>query len=111
MKELTAILDETNLLIHAIKDTSIYKEYRSSLEELQKHPEWKALADDFREQNYLAYHSLKGHISFADFGSLEEKRMELETYPLIDRYLRAEVALCRTLQEVQSRIVAAVDFD
>lgn len=111
MKELTAILDETTSLIHTIKSTSIYAEYRSSLEELQRYPEWKALADEFRKKNYLAYHSLKDHISFADFDSLEERRMEMEKYPQIDRYLKAEVALCRVLQEVQSRIVAAMDFD
>ena len=111
MKELTAILDETNALIHTMKGTSIYKEYRSSLEELQKYPELKALADDFRKKKYLAYHSLKDRVSFADFDSLEERRMEIETYPQIDRYLKAEVALCRVLQEVQSRIAAAMDFD
>ncbi len=111
MKEITEILNETSVLVNTIKGTSIYAEFRSALEELQKYPELKAQADAFREENYLAYHALKGPVSFADFNSLEEKRAELAKYPQIDRYLKAEVALCRVLQEVQSRLVAAMSFD
>ena len=111
MKEVTVILEETSVLINTIKSTSIYTEFQSALEDLQKYPELKAIADEFREANYQAYNSLKDQISFADFDNLEEKRIELAKYPQIDRYLKAEVALCRVLQEVQSRIVAAMCFD
>ena len=111
MKEVTAILNETTVLINTIKGTSIYTEYQSALEDLQRYPELKARADAFRAENYLAYHALKEPISFADFDSLEDKRTELIKYPQIDRYLQAEVALCRVLQEVQNRLVAAISFD
>lgn len=111
MKEVTLILEETSVLINTIKSTSIYTEFQSALEDLQKYPELKALADEFRTQNYLTYHSLKGHVSFADVEDLEEKRIELAKYPQIDRYLDAELALCRVLQEVESRLTAGMCFD
>ncbi|MBO5346779.1 MAG: YlbF family regulator [Lachnospiraceae bacterium] len=111
MREVTEILNETNVLINTIKGTSVYTEFRSALEDLQKYPELKAQADAFRAENYLAYHALKGPVSFADFNSLEDKRTELAKYPQIDRYLKAEVALCRVLQEVQGRLTAAMGFD
>jgi cell fate (sporulation/competence/biofilm development) regulator YlbF (YheA/YmcA/DUF963 family) len=111
MKEIELVLEETSGLVDFIKSTSIYTEFQSALKDLQKYPELKTLADEFRAQNYLAYHSLTGQVSFADFDSLEEKRAELSKYPQIERYLNAELALCRLLQEVQSHLTAGMCFD
>ena len=111
MREVTLIMEETSVLISTIKSTSIYTEFQSALEDLQRYPELKAKADEFREENYLAYHAIKDPISFADFDSLEEKRTELARYPQIDRYLKAELALCRVLQDIQTRLVTAISFD
>lgn len=111
MKEIALILEATSALVDTIKGTSIYIEFQSALEDLQKCPELKTLADEFRAQKFLTYHSLKEQVSFADFYDLEEKRMELACYPQIERYLNAEVALCRVLQEVESCLTAGMDFD
>ena len=111
MKEVTLILEETSVLIDTIRSTSIYTEFQNALAELKKYPELKAMADEFREQNYLAYHALTKQVSFADFDILEEKRIELAKYPQIDRYLKAELALCRVLQKVESHLTAGMCFD
>ena len=111
MKEVALILETTSVLVDTIKSTSIYTEFQSALEDLRRYPELKALADEFRTQKFLAYHSLKGQGSFADFEDFEEKRVELAAYPQIERYLKAEVALCRVLQEVESRLTAGMCFD
>ncbi len=111
MREITAIMEETSALINTIKSTSIYKEFQSALEDLQRYPELKEMTDAFRRENYLVYQAIKGPVSFADVESLEEKRLELVEYPQIDRYLKAELALCRVLQDIQSSIVAAMDFE
>ncbi len=111
MREVETILEETSVLIDRIKSTQIYTEYQCALEDLQRHPELKALADAFREEKYLAYTALKEPVSFVCFDSLEEKRLRLAAYPEIERYLQAELALCRVLQEVQNRLVLAMNFD
>ncbi len=111
MKEFTAIMEETFVLINTIKNTSVYKEYQSSLEDLQRYPELKEITDAFRKENYLTYREIKSPVSFADVESLEEKRLELVKHPQIDRYLKAELALCRVLQDIQNSIVTAIEFD
>ena len=111
MKETTLIMNETSVLIDTIKNTSIYTEFQSALEDLKRYPELKEKADEFRRENYRAHSALKEPISFADFESLEEKRLELAAFPQVDRYLKAELALCRILQEIQSRVVTAMSFD
>ena len=111
MREVETILEETSVLIDRIKNTQIYTEYQSALEDLRRQPELKALADTFREEKYLAYTALKEPVSFVCFDSLEEKRLKLAVHPEIERYLKAELALCRILQEVQNRLVLAMNFD
>lgn len=111
MKEVMSILEKTSLLIDTIKQSDIYLEYEAALRELKKSPELKARADAFREENYLAYHAIKDPVSFADFDSLEEERTELAACPQIERYLKAELALCRIIQEIQTRVISAMNFD
>lgn len=111
MKEAALIKEATSVLVDTIRGTSVYMEFQGALEELKKYPELKAMTDEFRKQNFLAYDSLRQQTSFADFDILEERRIELSGYPQIERYLNAEVALCRMLQEVESQLTAGMCFD
>lgn len=109
MKEWEVILAETNAFADKLKSTTVFKEYQSAAEALQKSPEWKALADRFREERYLAYDSLKEPVGFTALEELEEKGLELAKYPEIARYLRAETAICRVLQRIQDVLVRAAE--
>ena len=110
MREAASILDKTFDLITEIKDSAIYKEYHEALNELNTFPNLKDLADDYRKAKFEAYHSQKP-ISIKLLDELEEKREVLAKYPQIDRFLRAEIILGRVLQEVQSRITAAMELE
>ena len=111
MREIETILEETSVLINKIKGTQIYMEYQSALEDLRRHPELKTMADAFRKEKYLAYIALKEPVSFADFEHLEEERLKLTVHPEIERYFKAELALCRVVQEVQDRLALVMSFD
>lgn len=111
MNEVEIVWDETSALANVIRNTSIYQEFQKALEELKEHPQLKARTDEFRTRNYLAYNSLKEPASFVEFGELEANLMELIQYPQIERYLKAELALCRMLQEVENQLTADICFD
>lgn len=111
MKEWEAILAETNVFADKLKSTEVFKEYRSAAEALQKRPEWKALADHFREERYRVYDSFKEPTGFTALEELEEKHEKLAMYPEIERYLRAETAVCRVLQRIQDVLVQAADLE
>lgn len=110
MREVASILEKTSDLINTIKNSSIYTEYHSALEDLNMFPDLKAMADEFRKAKFEAYHS-ETPIRFTVFDELEEKREKLAEYPQIDRFLKAELALGRILQEVQSQITEAMGLD
>lgn len=111
MKEVTAILEEASKLTELLKHSAIYEEFKRAYMDLERYPELKAMSDEFRKENYLAYTSLEEDISFADVDILEEKRFHLAKYPQIDRYLKAELALCRIMQEVQDQIFSVISFE
>lgn len=110
MREIELIREKTTSLIEAIRSSSVYIEYHSALEDIQKHPELKELADSYRIDRYRAFHA-ESPTGFEIFDDLEEKRDELAEYPQIDRFLKAELALCRVLQEVGSSVTGAMCFD
>lgn len=110
MREMELIREKTTSLIETIRSSSVYIEYHSALADLQEHPDLKALADAYRIDKYHAYHA-ESPTGFEIFDALEEKREELAEYPQIDRFLKAELALCRVIQEVGSSVTAAMCFD
>lgn len=111
MNEVELVRDEASALANVIRNTGIYQEFQKALEELKAHPHLKARTDEFRARNYLAYDSLKEPVSFAEFGELEANLTELIRYPQIERYLKAELELCRMLQEVENQLTADICFD
>ena len=110
MKDMFAVLDKTSELIEEIKQSDIYVEYKAALRELQKDPVLLEKADAFRKAQYeeVALHSKP--LGFAEASHMEEAYEKIAEYPAIDRFLKAELALCRLLQRIQDNIVEAMDF-
>jgi len=104
-------LDEAiDNFIGFLKDTDIYKEYRSALEELNKDPELKRRVDDFRQRNYNFQQS-----EDIDLNEYDQFRSEMVGFRAsdqrVDAFLDAELALCRMIQDVSYRITEALDFE
>ncbi len=104
-------LDEAiDNFIGFLKDSDIYKEYRSALEELNKDPELKRRVDDFRQRNYNFQQS-----EDIDLNEYDQFRSEMVGFRAsdqrVDAFLDAELALCRMIQDVSYRITEALDFE
>ena len=110
MKDMFAVLDKTSELIEDIKQSDIYTEYKAALKELQKDPVLLQKADAFRTAQFQIVTSCKQPMGFADASDMEEAYEKIVEYPVIARFLKAELALCRMLQRIQTNIVEAMDF-
>lgn len=112
MNEVFSLLDETSNLVKHIRESKVYAEYKRALEEIKLYPELKAEADDFRRENFDTYTRMDGGtVSFEAFHKLELKRQELAKKPIVDEYLKAELALCRLVQEIHERILTSVELE
>ena len=104
-------LDEAiDNFIGFLKDTDIYKEYRSALEELNKDPDLKRRVDDFRQRNYNFQQS-----EDIDLNEYDQFRSEMVGFRAsdqrVDTFLDAELALCRMIQDISYRSTEAIDFE
>lgn len=101
--------DAVNCLISALKESAVYIEYKKQLAEVNKYPDLKKQIDEYRTRNFEMQNS-------ADFAldKLEQFDREYEDFmenPLVSDFLASELAFCRMMQEMQGRIVEAMQFD
>ena len=96
--------------ISSIRETDIYREYRSALEELKKDPDLKRRVDDFRKRNYNFQQS-----EDMDLAEYDRFRTEIVGFrasdPRVDAFLDAELAFCRMMQDMTYKITEALDFE
>ena len=104
-------LDEAiDNFIGFLKDTDIYKEYRSALEELNKDPDLKRRVDDFRQRNYNFQQS--DDIDLGEYDSFRTEMLGFRAENLTaDQFFEAELALCKMMQDTTYRITEALDFE
>ncbi len=110
MNDMFLVLDKTSDLMEDIKRSDIYLEYKKALYELEKYPELKEKANAFRKENFALVNSIKTPVSFMAVADMEAKYNEVTVYPQIERYLNAELALCRLIQRIQHSLASAITF-
>lgn len=96
-------------LIAAILASEEYQEYDRKRNLVKQSPEWKALADEFRERIFVLQSS--GDSAFEQFDQLEKEYAEVTENPVIHEFLTAELAFCRMMQDINLRITDAMHFE
>lgn len=95
-------------LITAILGCEEYLAYRAELNKVLQHPELKLKIDNYRKQNYELQTS-----EDIDFDKLDRFEKEYENFrsdPLVSDFLAAELAFCKRMQEIETRVTARLDF-
>lgn len=100
--------DVVNTLIAAILECEEYRVYRAELEKVLQSPELKAQIDEYRRRNYELQSSAD-----IDFDKLDRFEKEYENFrsdPLVMDFLEAELAFCKRMQGIETRVTAELDF-
>ena len=106
--------------VKAIRDTAVYKKYCEQLERLKRNPEQYQKVNEFRRRNFEIQNTAqKQHekiLKIVDelFDKMDAFEQEFEKFredPVVDEFLRAELAFCRMMQEVNLYITEAVNFE
>ena len=96
-------------LVQAILTSDVYQEYQACLAKVKERPELKAKIDEFRPRNY----ELQQSPDYA-FDKMEQFQREYQSFrddPLVSDFLAAELAFCRMVQDMESRITSQIDFE
>lgn len=101
----------TDNFIEEIRESGIYKEYDFQKKKLKKQPELFAMVAEFRQRNFALQKETPAEELLDKIDAFEREYEEFRANPLVDDFLRAELAFCRMMQEVNVLITAELDFE
>lgn len=94
----------TEMLVSAIKNGSVYKQYCAALEAVNQIPGLKVKVDELRSLNYRVQNQEEGNNLYEAIDDLERSTEELCKIPEVNQFLEAELSLCRQLQGITTAI-------
>ena len=98
-------------MMKAIRESQEYKEYRELSKELEKQPDVKRAVDEFRRENFLYQIASDIEDPLGRALELDERFKVTRGQEMVDRYLMAEIGVCRLVRELCLSVVDAIDFD
>lgn len=101
----------TERFVEEIRKSDIYKEYNIQKEKLKKQPELFERVKEFRQRNFALQSSGQGDDLLERVEAFEQEYEKFRENPLVDDFLRAELAFCRMMQDVNVWITAELDFE
>ena len=101
----------TEQLKIAILESSEYKEYKSLEDYMKRQPDLKRAVDEFRKLNFMYQYSDETGDVINETLRLNERFKDVRRQPQVDRYLSAEMCLCRMMQEICISLFGGIDFD
>lgn len=102
---------ETEQLLLAMKQTSVYKNFEIQKIRMKEFPELKKQVDDFRMRNFELQSEDNNIDFFEAFSVFEKENADLRENPIVADFLSAELAICRMVQEVSARIINSVEIE
>lgn len=96
--------------VKAVKDTEIYKKYYYQLEKIKRHPELYEKVNEYRRKNFEIQITSQEDDLFDKMDAFEKEYEKFREDPIVDDFLRAELAFCRMMQEVSIVIMEELDF-
>lgn len=101
----------TEELKAAILDSEEYKEYQYLTAMIDKYPDIKRAVDDYRRENFFFQYSDDAGDVMSATEDLARRFADVRKQPYVERYLRAEMCICRMIQGICMDVVGCVDFD
>ncbi len=101
----------TLALIRVIHDSDAYKDYKTVRNRLSQDPDLKNQVNQYRKECYHLQNSGDVESLYERMQQFDQKYDELLKNPLVEEYLKCELAICRMLQQIASKVVESVELD
>lgn len=94
-----------------IQEFDTYKEYRYQREKLKKQPELYEKVNEYRQRNFDLQNETDSEDLFDRMEAFEREYAKFRENPLVEDFLRAELAFCRLMQDINVLLSAEIDFE
>lgn len=96
-------------LVSAIRQSEVYQTYLDAKEEIMEMPVLKAQMDEFRKRNYELQNLTVNVLEETE--KLQQEFASMLDNAMVRRYLNAENAFCRLIQQVNWQLIEELDFE
>lgn len=94
-----------------IQQSDTYKEYWQQREKLKKQPELYDKVNEFRQRNFDIQNESDSEDLFDKMEAFEREYAKFRENPMVEDFLRAELAFCRMMQDINVLLTAEIDFE
>lgn len=101
----------TKALIRVIQDSREYRAFCKAKSKLADMPELKKKINEYRMQTYRLQYEGDTETLYDRVQEFNTKHAQFRKDPLVNEYLRSELAVCRMLQKVAAGLSEALDLD
>lgn len=101
---MTQLDKDLQTFIEAFRNSDVCKEYERQIEKIKQFPDLKAKIDEFRRRNYELQSSVPQDRLIDELDRFQQEYESFRDIPMVRDFLAAELAYCRTLQEILATI-------
>ena len=105
------IRNQAEQFVRDIRETDVYKSYTMRLARLKRNPELYKQVNDYRKLNFEMQNAAQVEDLFDKMDYFEKEYKEFRENVIVDDFLKAELALCRMMQEINALIVDGLNFE
>lgn len=102
---------KTAELAQAVADSEEYKSYLHYLEEIKKQPELYEKVCDYRRRNFELQNMDVADNMFDEVMRFQMENAGIRKNELVNKFLKAELSVCRMLQGITRVIADSVELD
>lgn len=105
------VIRQSRILAATILESDEYKSYKSYHDELIKNPQLYADVNEMRRFNMELQNAEGVPNMYDEVAKFFDRYSNVRTNTTASRFLRAEMGLCRMVQEMINTIFSEIDFD
>ncbi len=103
--------ERTEMLVQAIKESEEYQRYVKVKKEVEQNEMLCQKINEFREKNFRLHITLEGEELYNAMDNFEKEYSDFRKDPLVNQFLAAELAKIRMIQQIEKKLVDAIDLD
>ena len=94
-----------------IQKSDTYQKYYFQREKIKRQPDSYDKVNEYRQKNFELQNSADNGDLFDRMEAFEKEYEKFRENPLVDDFLRAELAFCRMMQGINELLTTEIDFE
>lgn len=103
--------ERTDMLRQAIWESDVYQYYLKIKKEVEQNEVLCHKIDEYRQKNFQLHISLEGEELYNAMENFERENIAFRKDPLVNQFLAAELAVIRMIQQMEKKILDAIDLE